>query len=287
MNGQNQTQAQVVVASPSITSLLRNIAIGFIGGAGVALILALIMRLAFDYDVRLSFGIFAIILTALAFGLFPPDIPKFAKFVLYTTVVVIYGMMIIAVWPAVEYGLMTAGPRSTEAYKERKRYNDLQIGEALHPEALGGREVVRNYRENREAILNEWYQSEQQAIVEMLRRNLIYTEEADRRMEALTAQYNRDLAAIHAIAVSGSSSYKQISDESDPKPLGNKIKKGFSDFPVVLKIVFIAAAAFLALGLIWNKFLKNRWLRTAALLAIGGTAIYFIIVVLQSNGITI
>lgn len=293
MNEQNQTQntqtqtQQMRIVNPNIGTLLGRIAVGFVGGAVVALILALIMRLAFGYDVRLSFGIFALILTALAFGLFPPDIPRFAKFVLYTTVVVIYGMTIIAVWPAVEYGLMTAGPRSTEAYKERKRYEDLRIGETLHPKTLGGREVARDYRENREALLNEWYQSEQQAIVEMLRRNLIYTEEADRRMVALTAQYDRDLAGIHAIVVSGpGSSYKQISEESDPAPLGSRIKKSIPNFPLVLRLVFIAAAAFLILGLIW-KHLSNRWLRTAALLAIGGTAIYFIIAILQSSGVTI
>ncbi|HLD62148.1 MAG TPA: hypothetical protein VI998_04215 [Patescibacteria group bacterium] len=270
-----------------IGALLKNIALGFGGGAGVSFMLALIMRFAFGYDFYVMFGVFALILTSLAFGLFPPDVPRFAKFILYTTVAVIYGLVIIAVWPSVEYGLMTAGPRSTEAYKELKRYEDLKLGETLRPKTLGGREVVRNYREHREIILNDWYHSEQRAIVSMLSQNLINPEEADRRMEMLTAQYNRDLEGIAAIKVSEPSGYKQSSDDSDPAPLGDKLKKSIPNLPVVLKIIFIAAAAFLILGLIWTKYLKNGWLKTAALLAVGGTAIYFIIAILQANGVSI
>lgn len=272
-----------------IGALLKNIALGFGGGAGVSFMLALIMRFAFGYDFYVMFGVFALILTSLAFGLFPPEVPKFAKFILYTTVVVIYGLVIIAIWPAIEFGLKTAGPRSTEAYKELKRYEDLRLGESSRPKTLGGREVLRDYREHREAMLNNWYQSEQKAIVAMLDQGLIAAEGpggADERMDRLTTQYNQDLEGILAIKVSEPGN-RQVSDDPDPTtPFGNKLKKSILGFPIVLKLVFIAAVAFLILGLTWNG-LENRWLKTAALLAIGGTAIYFIIAILATNGIHI
>lgn len=272
-----------------IGALLKNIALGFGGGAGVSFMLALIMRFAFGYDFYVMFGVFALILTSLAFGLFPPEVPKFAKFILYTTVVVIYGLVIIAIWPAIEFGLKTAGPRSTEAYKELKRYEDLRLGESSRPKTLGGREILRDYRENREAILNEWYLSEQRAIVAMIKQGLIATEGpggADERMDRLTAQYNRDLEGILAIKVSEPGS-RQVSDDPNPAPLGDKFKKIIpKNFPVILKVIFIAAATLLILGLSW-KHLINAWLKAAALLAVGGTAIYFIIAILATNGIHI
>jgi len=139
-------------------------------------------------------------------------------------------------------------------------------------------DVANKYKDQRKALIKKWFESEQAAIFSMLTQDLITSEESDRRMENLTAQRDQELKRINAIG---------SSDNSDPAPLGDKLKKSIPNLPVVLKIIFITAAAFLILGLIWTKYLKNGWLKTAALLAVGGTAIYFIIAILQSSGVAI
>lgn len=138
---------------------------------------------------------------------------------------------------------------------------------------IAGHETLNDDVEGRQASLNDWYQSEQKAIAEMLKLGFIDSQEADRRMSLLIAQHESELKKI-------------ASTSSDSAPMENKLKKSIRNFPVALKITFIVAAAFLFLGLIWNV-LKNGWLKIAALLAIGGTAIYFIIAILQSSGIAI
>lgn len=144
--------------------------------------------------------------------------------------------------------------------------------------AADERDTANDYIDKRKKMIENNYESEKAAIIEMLDRNWITAEEADRRMKNLINQRSEGLGQIQKLIEADNPSSTQIK---------NVFRKNILNVPLVLQIVFITAAAFLALGLIWNKFLKNRWLRTAALLAIGGTAIYFIIVVLQSNGITI
>jgi len=138
-------------------------------------------------------------------------------------------------------------------------------------------DAVNNYKDQRKALIKKWFESEQAAIFSMLTQDLIAPEESDRRMEQLTFQNKQELKRINAIG---------SSDNPDPAPLGEKFKKSIPNLPVVLKIIFIAAAAFLVIGLTW-QYLKNYWLKTAALLAIGGTTIYFIIAILQANGVSI
>ena len=139
-------------------------------------------------------------------------------------------------------------------------------------------DALSDYKNQRIAMINDWYQSEKQAIIEMLAKDLIASEESDHRMSQLTVQRDQELMRVSAVG---------LPNNPDPALLGDKLKKNIPNLPVVLKIIFITAAAFLILGLIWTKYLKNGWLKTAALLAIGGTAIYFIIAILQSSGVAI
>lgn len=140
---------------------------------------------------------------------------------------------------------------------------------------MNGDNPSNYYKNRRKALLDNWYQSEQKAIIAMLDQGLIPIEGtggADDRMDRLKTQYVKDSQGIL---------------DANPAPLGDRLKKNIPNLPLALKLILIAAAAFLILGLIWNKFLKNGWLKIAALLAIGGTAVYFIIAILQSSGIAI
>lgn len=163
--------------------------------------------------------------------------------------------------------------------------NAPRVDQYFHDTADYYSDTTYEYKKQRIEMLKDWRVSEEKAIIEMLKQNLIYPEDADRRMEILTNQYNKELKGIRSIG--SRSAGEADSNDPDSTLLGDKLKKSIPNFPVALKIAFIAAAAFLILGLIWKKLSKNGWLKTAALLAIGGTAVYFIIAILQSSGIAI